>query len=75
MNRKVAYFFEAMENDDYSINFIERKGTTSEMILSYILNKMKNIIRKTRIESQQQEKFYELILESINSGIVVLNSR
>ncbi len=75
MNRKIAYFFEAMENDDYSINFIERKGTSSEMFLSYILNKMKNIIRKTRLESQQQEKFYELILESINSGIVVLNSR
>ncbi len=75
VNRKIAYFFEAMENDDYSINFIERKGTSSEMFLSYILNKMKNIIRKTRLESQQQEKFYELILESINSGIVVLNSR
>ncbi len=73
VNRKIAYFFEAMENDDYSINFIERKGTSSEMFLSYILNKMKNILRKTRIESQQQEKFYELILESINSGIVVLN--
>lgn len=73
VNRKIAYFFEAIENDDYSINFIERKGTSSEMFLSYILNKMKNIIQKTRIEAQQKEKFYELILESINSGIVVLN--
>lgn len=75
VNRKIAYFFEAMENDDYSINFIEHKGTSSEMFLSYILNKMKSIIQKTRIESQQKEKFYELILESINSGIVVLNSK
>lgn len=75
VNRKIAYFFEAIDNDDYSINFIERKGTSSEMFLSFILNKMKNIIQKTRIESQQKEKFYELILESINSGIVVLNSK
>lgn len=74
VNRKIAYFFEAMENDDYSINFIERRGTTAEMFLSYILNKMKNIVRKIRIESQQQEQFYELILENIYSGIVVLNS-
>lgn len=75
VNRKIAYFFESIENDDYSINFIERKGTSSEMFLSYILNKMKNIIQKTRIESQQKEKFYELILESIHSGIVVLNPK
>lgn len=73
VNRKIAYFFEALENDDYSINFIEQRGTSSEMFLSYILNKMKSVIQKTRIESQQKEKFYELILESINSGIVVLN--
>lgn len=75
VNRKIAYFFESIENDDYSLNFIERKGTSAEMFLSYILNKMKNIIQKTRIEAQQKEKFYELILESIHSGIIVLNDK
>lgn len=74
VNRKIAYFFEAIENDDYSINFIERQGTSSEMFLSFILNKMKGIVQKTRIQAQQKEKFYELILESINSGIVILNA-
>lgn len=75
VNRKIAYFFESIENDDYSINFIERKGTSAEMFLSYILNKMKNIIQKTRIEAQQKERFYEVILENIHSGIVILNSK
>lgn len=75
VNRKLAYFFEAIENDDFSVNFIEHKGTYSEVFLSYMLNKLKNIIQKTRIEAQQKERFYELILSSINSGIVVLNPK
>ncbi len=75
VNRKIAYFFESIENDDYSVNFIECKGTSAEMFLSYILNKMKSIIQKSRIEVQQKEKFYELVLENIHSGIVVLNEK
>lgn len=75
VNRKLAYFFESIENDDYSVNFIEKKGTSSEMFLSYILNKMKNVMQKIRIEAQQKEKFYELILSSIHSGIVILNPK
>lgn len=75
VNRKLAYFFESIENDDYSVNFIEKKGTSSEMFLSYILNKMKHILQKTRIEAQQKEKFYELILANIHSGIVILNPK
>lgn len=75
VNRKLAYFFESIENDDYSVNFREKKGTSAEMFLNYILNKMKHIIQKTRIESQQKEKFYEIILSSIHSGIVILNAK
>lgn len=75
VNRKLAYFFESIENDDYSVNFREKKGTSAEMFLNYILNKMKHIIQKTRIESQQKEKFYEIILSSIHSGIVILNPK
>ena len=75
VNRKLAYFFESMENDDYSVNFREKKGTSAEMFLNYILNKMKHIIQKTRIEAQQKEKFYEVILSSIHSGIVILNPK
>lgn len=75
VNRKLAYFFESIENDDYSVNFREKKGTSAEMFLNYILNKMKHIIQKTRIEAQQKEKFYEIILGSIHSGIVILNEK
>lgn len=75
INRKLAYFFESMENDDYSVNFREKQGTSAEMFLNYILNKMKHVIQKTRIEAQQREKFYEIILGSIHSGIVILNEK
>lgn len=75
INRKLAYFFESIENDDFSLSFIIKKGTSSEKFLNYMLNKIKRIIQKTRIEAQQQERFYELMLSNINSGIVVLNPK
>lgn len=75
INRKLAYFFESIENDDFSLSFIIKKGTSSEKFLNYMLNKIKKIIQKTRIEAQQQERFYELMLSNINSGIVVLNPK
>ena len=34
VNRKLAYFFQALENDDYSIHFPEYGGSHSERFLN-----------------------------------------
>lgn len=75
VNRKLSYFFSALENDDYTIRFVENEGLKSEKALNKILNRTKQILQNTRIEIQQKEKYYELILNSINSGMIALNSK
>ena len=65
-NRKLTYFFSALENDDYTIRFVENEGMQSERLLNHILNRIKSIIQNTRIEIQQKERYYELILNSIS---------
>lgn len=72
-NRKLTYFFSALENEDYTIRFAENKGMRSERLLNHILNRLKSIIQHTRIEIQQKERYYELILNSISSGVIALD--
>ena len=72
VNRKLAYFFQALENDDYSIHFPEYGGSHSERFLNGVLNRIKDILQNTRLEIQQREQFYELIINSVSSGIVGL---
>lgn len=75
VNRKLAYFFQALENDDYSIHFPEHGGSHSERFLNGVLNRIKDILQNTRLEIQQREQFYELIINSVSSGIVALDER
>lgn len=75
VNRKIAYFFQALENEDFSIRFPEKTGSLSERFLNEILNKIKDILQNTRLEMQQRERFYELIINSVSSGIVALDTR
>ena len=75
VNRKLSYFFDSLDNDDFTLRFIEKKGLPSERLLNRSLNRIKNIIQNTRLEIQQKEKYYELILSSINTGIIALNPK
>lgn len=74
-NRKLAYFFDSLENDDYTLRFIESKGLPSERMLNRSLNRIKGIIQNTRLEIQQKEKYYEIILSSIHTGVIALNPK
>ena len=56
--RKVLFLLEALENN---------------RLVSQALNKVAQILYKVKSETAQQEKYYELILECVNTGILVLN--
>lgn len=71
--RKVIYMLEALENNDSGLRFSEAEGTWSNRIINELINKVSNILNEAKSETIQQEKYYELILSCINTGIVVLN--
>ncbi len=75
VNRKLSYFFDSLDNDDFTLRFVEKKGLPSERLLNHSLNRIKNIIQNTRLEIQQKEKYYELILTSINTGVIAMNPK
>lgn len=71
--RKVLFLLEALENDDASVHFVETEANRDNRLVSQALNKVAQILYKVKSETAQQEKYYELILECVNTGILVLN--
>lgn len=63
--------FNSLENDDFNFKFSEQNGSTSEMLFNAALNRIKDIMAKTKAEITERERFYELILESVSTGVII----
>lgn len=71
--RKVLFMLDAIENNDNAIHFSETEEATDARLVNRALNRVAHILYNVKSETAQQEKYYELILDCINTGILVLN--
>ncbi len=72
--KKVDFMFNAIACDDFSFNFPEHKGTLKERSLNALLNRIKEIIIEAKVNAVEREKYYEHIFNSIDTGILIINS-
>ena len=71
--RKVLFLLDAVENNDYAVRFSEEEGNPGTRLVNHALNRIARILWQVKNETAQQEKYYELILECVHTGILVLN--
>lgn len=71
--RKVLFMLDVIENSDTSVHFSETDGTEDNRLVNRSLNRVARILHNVKSETAQREKYYELILDCVNTGIVVLN--
>lgn len=71
--RKIIYMLEALENNDSGLRFDEESGSWENRTINQLVNKVARILYDAKSETVQQEKYYELILSCINTGVIVLN--
>ena len=71
--RKVLFMLDAIENNDYAIHFPETGHAADTRLVNRALNRVAHILHHVKSETVQQEKYYELILDCVNTGILVLN--
>ncbi len=69
-NKKLAFFFSAVRNDDTSFSFPKEEGFASEKLLNKSLNALNDKLKTARINIDLQEKFYKSIMENIRIGII-----
>src|SRR5690606_38489116 len=74
-NRKIAFFFNAVENDDSTIHFPVHTKDKSLNELHNSLNRVNHLIQKVKIENKTQEKYYHTILEHATIGILTVNQK
>lgn len=74
-NKNILFLLNALDNGDYSFNFSETKLSKREKELNQMMNRIKDILSNARREAIESEKFISLIVESISTGIIILNDR
>ncbi len=70
IHEQINYFFEAILNDDFSLNTYSKN---QDAILSRLNNNMARIndkIKKSIVENQQRDQYFRALIEHINIGVL-----
>lgn len=71
--QKVAFMFDAIDNSDYAFQYATRGRSSNDKLVSESLNRITQILFQAKADAVQKEKYYELIMNSVNTGIIVLD--
>ena len=74
-NRKIAYFFDAIKNEDFTLRFPEKVAIESFKDLNISLNRVNRLIQEVHLQLQIRERYYQEILKQANIGILTYNEK
>lgn len=74
-SHKIAIILDAIENNDQTFRYPEKGISTNDTLVNNTLNRITKIIFQTKIDITQKERYFEYILNSINTGIVVIDEK
>lgn len=74
-NRKIAYFFDAIRNEDFTLRFPERVTIKSFKELNQSLNRVNGLIQEVHLQLQIREQYYQEILKQASIGIMTFNEK
>ena len=73
--RKVAFLLDAIENNDPALHFYEQVADKDSSQVNVMLNRIARMLQTIKLETMEREKYYELILDFVETGIVVLDNK
>ena len=71
--KKVKFLFDAVDNVDFSFSFPTQNVSKDDKIINDSLNRIKLFLQHTREEQMEREKYYEQILNAVDTGIMVVD--
>jgi Signal transduction histidine kinase involved in nitrogen fixation and metabolism regulation len=74
-NRKIAYFFDAIRNEDFTLRFPERVTIKSFKELNQSLNRVNGLIQEVHLQLQVREQYYQEIIKQASIGIMTYNEK
>ncbi len=73
--RKVSFMFDAVDNNDYAFHYATTRHATEERIINESLNRILQILLQAKADAKEREKYYEMIINSVNTGIIVIDEK
>lgn len=70
---KIGLMLEAVRNDDFLFRFPTHRGSAYDIMLNESLNRMNQLLSDAKKQTVERERYYDLILESVTTGIAVLD--
>lgn len=71
--KRVAIMFDAIDNNDFTFHYPTEHRTTNDQMVNDALNHITKMLFQAKTDTIEREKYYELILNSINTGIIVID--
>ena len=72
---KVRFMFDSIDNLDYTFKFPIEDSEGEDRLVNQSLNRIKTVLRRSRDEALEREKYYEQIMDSVDTGIIVANQK
>ena len=74
-NRKIAYFFDAIKNEDFTLRFPEKLTVKSLEELNHSLNMLNEMIQDIHLKKLAQEQYYQEVIKQADIGILTINEK
>ena len=72
-NKKIAFFFECLKNDDFTLHFTENEKSTAFPELHKNINALNKKVQRIYQQNKIQELYYEEILNQAEIGMLTFN--
>ncbi|GHV49351.1 sensor histidine kinase [Bacteroidia bacterium] len=72
---KVAFILDAIDNSDHTVKYDENRLYSADSLVNASLNRITQILFQAKVDAVQKEKYYELIMNSVSTGILVIDDR
>lgn len=71
--RRVTFMFDAIDNDDLTFRFNEDPSKVDSTMLNAALNRIREILLRTKLRAEERERYYQLIMECAQTGLITIN--
>jgi two-component system, NtrC family, nitrogen regulation sensor histidine kinase NtrY len=72
-NRQIAFFFEAIRNEDSTLHFPLKTGNKATDKLNTSMNRLNDLIGLVKMQNRIQEQYFETIIEQAATGLITYN--
>lgn len=73
INRKIAFFFDSVSNDDTTLHYSEKVRSKSIRDLHQSMNRLNNRISEIKIENEYNERFYLEMIRNSGTGMIAVD--